>query len=168
MVPGSDLIISRTRDIELIKKLSNYPGIYEQIIDDGCPQNKEDWLPENDHHKYYLVPWINENNEWVPIGVIGYYRINHILYDAHIFILPPYQAKMTVEIAKKTKQWMFDNSPCQCIIAYVPANKPNVLKFALRAGMKTVGVLPKSFSYQRQIVDQIILSIGKDDHDNGQ
>lgn len=157
-----NIAIYRTRDMDMVKQLSSHPDIYHQIIDDGCPSDSADWQPKDNPRHYYLIPWlISPDQENIPLGIVAYYQINHILFDAHVFILPEYQHQYSVEIGQLTKQWMFDNTSCRKIIGLIPANKPHVLEWAKKCGMYQEGYLHNSISIKNKLIDQYIFTVEK-------
>ncbi len=85
MVCSSCVAIYRTYDEVLVKKLGSHASIYPFIIDDGCPENSDDWYPILSDSRYYLIPWlISVENDPLPMGIIYYYKINHVLFEERI------------------------------------------------------------------------------------
>lgn len=163
-----DIAIYRTRDMNLIKRLASHPAIYPHIIDDGCPQNSADWHPHDGDKRYYLIPYNCSDDCPKPMGLIAYYPINHILFDAHIFIYPEYQARLTVALGHKANRWLFENTSAQKIMAFVPINKLAVLKLVQRVGFAQEGFLKKSFLLKGQLTDQYIYALEKNYYGYGQ
>jgi RimJ/RimL family protein N-acetyltransferase len=163
-----NVALYRTRDMDLVKQLSSHPDIFPHIGDDGSPKNPADKHYINSSNRYYLIPYIFlDDNPPIPMGLIVYYPINHVLYEGHIFIYPEYQHQMTVDVGHKANKWLFENSPAQKILAFVPTTKTHVLKLVQKAGFKQEGFIPKSISLNGQLIDQYIYTIGRDDYGNG-
>lgn len=158
-----NVAIYRTRDMQLVKELSSHPAIFENIGDDGTPKNPADRQFIDSSNRYYLIPYIiaDDRPQPEPMGLIAYYPINHTLFEAHIFIYPEYQNVMTVEVGHKANRWLFDNSPAQKIIAFIPITKPAVLKLVQKVGFKQEGYCPNSIMLNGRSVDQYIYAIEK-------
>ena len=163
MVSGLQLTILRTRDMGLVKQLWGNPSIYHLMSDDGCPSNPAEWQPVDSDRRVFLVPWLySMDKPPQSMGLVSFYAMNHVTYEAHIGLLPQFHHTLTYEISIKAKNWMFEHTPCQCIVAYVPANKPHVRSFALKSGMTECGILPRSLLAQGVLIDQYIFSIGRE------
>jgi RimJ/RimL family protein N-acetyltransferase len=158
-----NLVVHRTRDMDFVKLIGSHPDIYPFIIDDGCPSSPDDWLPIDGDKRYYLIPWLlHKNIDPEPIGVAAYYARNHVLYEGHACLLPKYRHLMSHEIGSKCNQWMFDNTPCQKVIGFVPVTKPNMYKIALKAGFEDEGLCKNSYLSDGRLIDQHIVGIGRD------
>jgi RimJ/RimL family protein N-acetyltransferase len=162
MVCSLNIVVHRTQDMALVKKLATHPAIYPHIIDDGCPKNPANWHPIDSSNRYYLIPWlISLSNDPVPMGIIAFYPLNHVLFEAHIFLLPEFQGKATDSICLKTISWMFANSPCQKIMAFIPTTKIYLVNLVESLNFEREGYIKKSISYQGELVDQYIYSLGR-------
>lgn len=162
MVWSLNVAIYRTRDMSLIKKIGTHPDIYPHIIDDGCPSNPADWQPHDNGRNYFLIPSFLSSTENIPMGIIAFYAINHVLFDAHICILPEFRKKMTADIGLKATQWMFDNTSCKKIIAFIPVNRPDVLALAQKGSLKLEGFCKNSFLSDGILIDQYIYGLGRE------
>jgi RimJ/RimL family protein N-acetyltransferase len=161
-----DIAIHRTRDMELVKRLSMRDDIFALIRDDGAINNAAKRNFINSNNRYYLIPYIFPDDcPPTPTGLIIYYPLNHVLYEGHIFIYPEYQHQATVEVGHKANRWLFENSPAQKIIALVSVNKPHVLKLVQKAGFRQEGFLPRSVLLNGELVDQYLYAIEKQDYE---
>lgn len=163
MVSGLQLTILRTRDMGLVKQLWGDPSIYHLMSDDGCPSNPAKWQPVDSDRRVFLVPWLySVDKPPQPMGLVSFYAVNYVMYEVHIGLLPAFHHTLTYDLCIKAKNWMFENTPCQSIIAYVPASKPHVRALAIKCGMLESGILPKSLLVQGVLIDQYVFSIGRD------
>lgn len=163
MVSSLNVVIYRTHDMDLVKRLGSHPDIYAAIGDDGSPHNSADWHPRDSSQKYYLIPWlISLTDDPKPMGCIVFYVINHVLYEGHIFLLPEYQHQISVSIGHKALNWIFNNTPCKKVIAFVPVTMPHLLKLVIKTGFIQEGFLKNSCSSDGKLIDQYIYTIGKD------
>jgi RimJ/RimL family protein N-acetyltransferase len=161
MVQNSKLTVKveRTFDVDLIKRIWGDERIYGEMRDDGCPKDSANWKPSEDKRKYFLVVYILENSKLIPIGIISYYQLSHAMFEIHIGFLPEYHGKVTVEAVNLANTWIFINTSCEIIVAYVPVIKPHVRRLAQKCGFVENCLLPKSFSTNGSLVDQYLYTL---------
>lgn len=157
MVCSLDIVVYRTHDMNLVKSLSTRPDIYPLIIDDGCPK-AEDYHPIDSSHRYFLVPWLIDIKP-IPMGIVAFYALGHVLFEGHIFILPEYQHKLSLEIGQKSLEWLWSHTYAQKVVTFIPITKPHVIKYVTKLGFKEEGFCPGSFSSDQKIIDQYIYGI---------
>lgn len=141
-------MIERTYNTKLITKIITHPDIYDYVADDGSPPS-EDYAPMLSDSIYYLV---------CDAGMFIYAPINAITWEVHSCVLPSWRGK-SIQFAKASIDWMFDNTECLKIITHVPSYNKRALVYAERAGMVTEGVNRMSFAKNGEIYDQTLLGV---------
>ncbi len=134
----------------------NNPLIYQMTngTDSINEFNKEDL-----EHRGYRFLLIQKDNDY--IGVFNYRFMSRICVEAHINILPEfhksgYGNQAVIEGCK----WFKENTECQKLVTYVPANCYHVLKFMKDNEFKVCGTVPEAVYYKNQLVNLYIFERG--------
>ena len=104
---------------------------------------------------YVLMP-----NEY---AVFIFLPRNYIMYEIHSSILPEGRGTEngSKDAANASVEWMFENTPCEKIISWVPSYNKTALHFALKCGCKEEGVIKDSYKKGGKLYDQHIVGRGK-------
>lgn len=148
--------IERTFDMELVKAVLTHPAIYPHITDDGCPPIDE--FEPADHPSFYRLAVYDGEDV---AGLFLFHPANMVCYEGHICLLPAHQGGDTRAAAKSALAWMFENTPCQKIMARVPAKNLPARRAVERAGMLEEGKLRKSLLKDGVLQDQILYGVEK-------
>ncbi len=140
--------MNRTEHQELIKAIITHPGIYNDVSDDGAVDSK-DYEPVIHDNIYYLL---------CDAGIFIYMPINSITWEVHSCILPKFRGK-SLDSAKESVQWMFNNTDCKKIITHVPSFNERAYVYAKSAGLEDEGINKKSFLKDGKIYDQWVLGV---------
>jgi len=85
---------------------------------------------------------------------------NSILFEAHVISEKP--GKKTIQDGMKAMSWMFENTDCLKIEAYVPGCNNMARALAVRCGMEFEGVSKKSFLKNGELHNMNIYGIQKE------
>jgi len=97
------------------------------------------------------------------LGLWMFVPQNTACWEVHTCLLP--QAWGQAAIAgKEMCNWIFNNTVCQRIITNVPSFNKLALILAKNCGFKEFGRNIKSFLYNDQLYDQVMLGLSKGDN----
>lgn len=85
-----------------------------------------------------------------------------VTYDSHVAVLPKSRGPQAVESGKQAIEWMWDNSPARKIVANVPENRDDVVRYVLRVGFKKEGTMTEAFLKDGKLRDLIMFGINKE------
>ena len=147
-------MIERTFDTELVRSIIGDKELFRRTGDESI-----NWYdPENQDDNYYLSV-IRDNDV---IGIILFHvTISPFCYQGHVNYLPKYWGSGLAEYTKEAIQWMFDNTNCIKVVAYAPDYYPEVLKHAIKSGLKIQGYLTNSTMIDGKLDSQTILGVEK-------
>ena len=137
----------RVTDSTLIGSVLLHKEVFPYIGDDHTP---DDWRPVVSPAVVYLMPDCNR-------ACFSFMPRTAVLWDAHVAVLPEAR-EHSVEFGAAASQWMFDNTPCRCIVAL--SYRPQTARLAERIGFKRIGTLPKSKLRGGVLLDQEIFALG--------
>jgi RimJ/RimL family protein N-acetyltransferase len=152
------IVLERTFDYDLVRRIVTHPKIYPHISDDNSPK-AEDWQPFQSEVVWYILVKLDD----APAGVFTFTPHNAVCYEVHTCLLPAIYGKNSVLAGIAVIQWMFANSPCRRIITNVPSYNILALRFAHNGGLKEFGVNEKSYLKNGVLFDQIMLGVTKED-----
>lgn len=148
------MMINRSFDYDLIRKIITNPKIYPMSSDDKSPPPNQYKPPENEQI-YYLIP--EENGQ--PLGVFVVVPLNAACFEVHTCLLPESWGDMAKQAAAHLLDWVFSRTDCQKLITNVPAYNRLALRFAKAAGLVEFGVNSKSYLKNGLLHDQVMLGI---------
>jgi len=151
------VMINRSFDYDLIRKIITNPKIYPMSSDDKSPPPNQYRPPENELI-YYLIP----EDSGKPLGVFVCVPQNVICYEIHTCLLPEAWGGLAKQAAEHLISWMFERTDCKKLITNVPAYNRLALRFAKAAGLVEFGVNSKSYLKNGLLHDQIMLGIEKE------
>lgn len=150
---GTSMItIERILDEEFLKSLLKKTESWDVIKDHSMPDNIDEIEVKNISHCFYLC--VKINNEIA--GLIYFYPMNFVLYQAHIAILPFSRGINTPAMAEAAIAWLSANTPCAQIVAIIPTIRTDVLSLVKRCHFMFGGILPASNMFKGQLVDSVI------------
>lgn len=150
---GNDCV--RTFDAGLINRIFKHPKVWRHVSDDFSPA-REDF----DCSSAIGVEGIYFLSVCGGSGIFMFHKHSEILYEVHTLLLPECWGRE--DIAASAARWMFENTPCEKIITWVPAYNRLAYHFALRSGMKEEGLSRKSIRKNGRLMDQYLLGLEKD------
>lgn len=153
-------MLCNERDIERLNKIFSHPSIWPFIIDDLTPEDAKDGLVN-----YYMSVGIILSPDKYSAYVFE--PQNNVMYKVHANVLPEGRNEFTASKAIMVVDWIFSNTDCHKIVAYVSDIFPNVCKFTEKCGFKQEGVLTKSLLKNGILNDQIVFGLNKEDFYHG-
>lgn len=145
-----------TVDRDVIKSILCHPDIYSTISDDYSPP-ADKW--EVDYTALYVV-------DERPMGCFIVHQNGSADWWCHVQVLPEYREKYAYEFGASVLSFVFDTIPnCQKLLAQIPTNCPNVLKFAKRMGFEKEGINRQSHKKGGRWYDQYYLGLRREKWD---
>jgi RimJ/RimL family protein N-acetyltransferase len=152
------IMIERTKDWELVKRIVTDRSVYPRVSDDSSPC-ADCWQPIRDDAMYYLLAKRD-------VDILGLFAVspeNGICYKVHTCLLPHSYGEKATIAAKELIQWVFSNLQCERLITEVPEFNKLALKFAERSGMTRFGYNPKSYLKDGRLQGMTLLGISKEE-----
>ncbi len=146
----------RTNDYELVRGIITHPRVYPHVSDDFSPA--PDLYEPADHPALWYV-LVREGGEL--LGMWMFAPQNFICWEVHMCMLPNGWGERGLEAARALEQWMWENTPCQRIVASIPIQNSLAVRFALKAGMEPFGLNPKSYQKGGVLQDQVLLGASR-------
>lgn len=151
--------ISRTQHVGLIKSIVTHPKIYPHVADDTAPPPEEfDPSVAAEHPGYYFL--VARDGEEV-LGLFMVHQHNGVMFEIHTCLLPSAWGERALEAGRAVLRWVFDNTPCEKLITFVPKYNRLAKKFALACGLVEEGVVSSSYKKNGRLLDQHLLGIEK-------
>jgi len=146
--------VTRTVNQELIKETLNDPVLWDVSTEDGTPPLEEFW-PDIDEKIWIALIDDDDNVRGFMIGDL----VSRVQVRVHIAIRSEYWGdKANVELGKQAIAWFQENG-AQKIIATIPTEDKQVLRYAQRCGLQREGVNKKSFLREGELLDQYYLGL---------
>lgn len=152
----TQLKATRTEDWQVVVDILTHPSVLPHVSDDSG--FKLD------------VPLISENLYWILIhdgdellGMFLAHPQNMVTYEVHTCLLPNAYRGRSKQAAESSLQWMFDNTSCLKITTNVPEYNKLALRFARLVGLQNEGINRKSYMKNKQLMDQYVLGITKEE-----
>lgn len=147
------MIISETKDIELIDRILRDPEIYDRITDDRSPDIEDfEPIPPSDY-VYYLT---DEQN----IGLIFYHWKNGVTLEGHVHVLKEHREK-AMTFSQKALKWTWANTEALKIIVNIPTLYPDVIKFVEKNGFEMEGLHKGSYLKNSVLYDLALLGLSR-------
>lgn len=147
----------RTFDVDTVAEFLRHPDIYPMMADDySSPESA-------DKAALALVSsgvWAIQPSEFT---LFMLFPRTITMWEVHTLVKPEGRGGKAIADGVAAMAWLFENSPCEKIISYIPAFNRQAFLFARKAGMKVEGVATKSFRKDGQLHDQVIVGISKED-----
>lgn len=126
------MIIERSYDYPLIKKIMTEPQIWQEIC--GIHGDRiEEFNPSVDDYVYLIG--------YDKLNIIGLFIIHESEYgyQCHVQVIPERRKQYAAEFGEKVIQWTWDNTDINKLTALIPSNLTNVISFAELQGFKIAG-----------------------------
>lgn len=146
--------LERTFDAGLVRSVVGHPKIKPLLIEgDDVPVPLHDSI-------YYLAAREDQYADGAVqdtvLGIVAFLPVNNVAWNPHIAILPEHRGRGTEAMAAAIS-WMFDNTPCEKIVAYPPSyNRPMIRVFE-KCGLRMEGMSPKSFRWKGVMHDRLLM-----------
>jgi RimJ/RimL family protein N-acetyltransferase len=147
--------IERTVDVHYVRTVIGHPAIKPEVLEG----DDEPLVPLHESI-YYLVPSVERHAdgaiEDVRVGVVAFIPVNSIAWNPHIAILPEHRGCGT-EALQAAMSWMFENTPCEKVVAYPPAFNARMIHVFEKCGFCLEGRSPRSFKWRGEYHDRILM-----------
>jgi len=151
------MIIKRTNDHELIRRIWIHPEIYTLTIDDGCPKDPQNLIMPDLTNSYCLIGVENPDI----IGLFVFIPFNHCTVIGHMMVLPEHRGDISRRAGLSAINWIKENTKYTKIIGFTPDCNVAALRYIEKLGFKQEGCLSKSYlrdgKYHNQIISALSL-----------
>lgn len=148
------MIVSLTKDIQVIAEIVNHPKLYGWLSDDCSPL-----IYEPDPKSLYLT---DDNED----GIVRLDHVNGVCCQVHIAVTPCMWGK-GVEFGKKCIEWAIVNTRYIKVIAMIPIYNKLTIRLVKKCGFKQEGLIKKSFLKNWKLHDQVLFGITKREYQEG-
>lgn len=97
-----------------------------------------------------------------PGAIFFFLPINSVCYETHVAMLKSSRGNGFVS-AEKAARWIFENTKCVRLVAFIPASHQSSIMFAAQCGMTGRGFLPAAFLFGGKLHDLHVFSAAKDE-----
>ena len=132
-----------------------HKSVFKHVKDDSTPKEYE---PNAPYNGYLIYLGVFDDKKY--LGCFNFIRRNGATFEAHICLLPECYGKAR-EAGKKGVDWLFENGPCQRIIAEVPETNIQARKMASDIGFELYGVNTRSIQKNDKLLDVYCYGISK-------
>lgn len=139
----------------MFQRVFSHDSVFNSSKDDGV-QNDADTAQRVLEDPRYIALMPHKNAAFI------FMAVNYIMYEMHVAIIEGDTRKKGLQHAVESSRWMFQNTPCQKIITYIPEYHLRALMFAKVCGMKKEGTLKDSFLVDGKLHDLVVLGATKD------
>ena len=122
------MIISRTFDVQAVRKILTHPVIWKAVSDPG--QDIGAFIPPVDDCIYLI------DNKQIGLFIV---HLDAEGWSCHVQVLPEHRESLALEFGKKVIQWIWDNTEIDRLIASIPEAYPNVKRFSETQGFTDYG-----------------------------
>lgn len=137
----------RTTSVSLIRSVFFHPAIKPEVMDDD--------MEIIVHEKIY---WLLAYVDGALVGLVMFCPIYSLAWNPHIAIFPHHRGCGT-EVMKQGVRWMFDNTPCNKLIAF--PFKPIMKRVYEKCGFTIEGNSRGLLTIRGQQIDCQIVGIEK-------
>ena len=146
--------VQRTFNEELIKEVLSDERLWEVSTEDGTPPVAEFW-PDIDEKVWVAMIDDDDKVRGFMVGDL----VSKAQVRVHVAIRSEYWGdKANVELGKMALQWYIDQGTRK-IIATIPTEDKQVLRYAQRCGLQREGINKKSFLRNGEMLDQYYLGM---------
>lgn len=150
------MLVERTRDYQLVRKLATDPAIFPHICDDYT-RDPAKWSPIESELVCYLVA--KDHRGAFGFGI--FIPDTWTCWKAHCGFLPRSYGAISQASFKEMLRWMWANTKAARIVGEVCEENRRAVQFALRAGFMAYGVNRGSRLRGGILRDQVCLGISK-------
>jgi hypothetical protein len=150
------LILERTDDGALIKRLATDPSIFPHITDDHFP-DPETWQPLMLDYVYNLVA----------IDLAGAFGFGIFVprtmtcFDSHIGFLPRSYGEQALTAFRRMLDWIWNHTSAERCVGEISSENRRAISFARRAGFEIFGINRRSLKRGGRLLDQVCLGISR-------
>jgi RimJ/RimL family protein N-acetyltransferase len=150
------MTFERTFDYELIKRIVTHPLVYPKVADDAAP-HWQNWEPQQSDSVHYVL--ISDGEE--VLGFWAFFPENSTTWRAHICFLPNAYGEKTVQASREMIEWIWQNTPCQRIIGFIPLSNKLALRLVEAAGCRPFGLDDRSFLKNGVLEPRVAMGISR-------
>lgn len=144
----------RCTNFKEIKRILSDPSVFFTAKDDGVTSENE------------LTELILNSGIWLKPHqntLFLFKKVNHITYDCHVAIIEGPARKFSAKNAVKAAKWLFENTPAQKIMGFIPEHYESAIMLMKVCGGLEEGRLTKSWLSRGIIQDMVLMGITKDE-----
>lgn len=146
--------VSRTFDENFIH--SCVSASWDAVTDDGSTRFPDLYFPDVGGHNIWLQ--VQHNGESLGVFLASPHGV--VCREVHSALLPAARG-VSAEASKAAIDWLFTNTQCVSILAWVPEYHRFAVRMALNSGLKVLGRNQKSFLKNGILYDEILLGVSK-------
>ena len=146
-------MIERTFDTALVQGILSTPTLLRRS---GVKSEKV-FDPELQTNIFFLVATEGDD----VMGLVVFHAQNEGCYQGHVNYLPDHWGESLERYTKEAIAWMFENTDCRKIFAFIPSMYPEIKKHALLAGMTVEGNMIDSYFIDGMTYSQTLMGIAK-------
>lgn len=139
--------IAQTTNVYMIKSILEKD--YDNVIYDGCP-SFNDFMPDLTNAIWFIL-----RSDQKIAGLIKLENLNFVTWIPHIVIKKEFRGKGSEEWGSMVVKYMKDKLKDVNFLVLTPYEPAK--NYAERMGFKFMGMLPKSFKKNGELLDQFIL-----------
>lgn len=145
-------MVSRTFDVEPIKRVMCSPEIFETVADD-C-MTPADFEPDVTGDC-----WLLAYQDEALIGAFHFHSLNQTTLQMHANILKAHRFKCARQACNAALQWIIKNAPdnYKKINIYTPVVYPQIINFIKKFGFKVEGIDRLSDTVKGLLCDRVML-----------
>jgi hypothetical protein len=145
----------RTYDYELVRQIVTHPKVYKWMQSDGAVPAEEYRPPAIEGIWYVLVKSGDE-----ALGLFMLVPQTNVAAQVHACLLPAARP-FAVEIYRQGIRWLWEATTLESLIGFTPSYNFAAARVAEKAGMKRIGVVPRSLKKFGKLQDQIVFATGR-------
>jgi RimJ/RimL family protein N-acetyltransferase len=151
--------VQRVYNQELLRSVILQPRLWKAISEDGSI-GPDQYYP--DMESIYAIALTHED---ALHGFVLGREYTDSVSEIHIAIAPDYWGhEHNVELGKMGTTALFEQTGAQKLVASIPVDDKEVLRFAQRVGFQREGVNKQSFRRDGQLLDQYYVGLTRENH----
>lgn len=150
------MIITRTFDEGLIYRcvLENW----RYVRDDGSPPVSAYYPPMNES-----IYWLEASeSQYETLGVFMAHPLNSVCYEVHICLIKEARG-MAMDACRMARDWMFNNTPAERLVANIVPHNHLAIRLAKKAGFTEFGLNKNSRKVDGILYDEVMLGVSRGD-----
>ena len=154
-----DIRRATIEDADAVRAIYCHPEMAAMFFDGSIGPEQIEWRKVlRNTAAYYII--VSQNGE--DLGLFLFYPMNLVTFELHVSFLPCHRGGIVREAALLAKEYMFTETPCRKVVAYVPAYNRSARVMAHMCGMKQEGINRKSFLKDGDLTDQYAMGFCKE------
>jgi RimJ/RimL family protein N-acetyltransferase len=149
--------VATPEDMDMVRAIMAHPKVWPWISDDHSP-SVESFTPSANPVITYLL--LDDGEEC--LGLYMLFPYSATCWEIHTCLLPRGWGSIGLECAKAVLDWLFNNTPCEKLISWVPEDNDYAYKYSINAGLRLEGVNGKSVRRNGKLLDQSLFGITKE------